>query len=508
MTKPLNELAPTTTPPEQYLAALDLGSNSFHFVLARRVGEHLQIIHCEKYRVQLAQGLNDENILNQEAIERGIATLESLTASTQHINKNNFRAVATFTLRQAKNSAQFLKAATKVFPFNIEIISGHEEARLIYQGVAHHRQHNEQQLVIDIGGGSTECIIGKQYKVKKLDSLNMGCVSYQQQFFPNGDISATAFKKAISHAKHKVDSIAKRFKKLGWQHVIGTSGTIKAIEKIINFQQEIPRPLNLNDLCKLKKQILKFTHCNNLTIEGLKENRRLTICSGLAILIAVMEALEIDTIDYCQYALREGVLFEQLENSQHNNVRQTTIESFVERFNVDKSHAEVVERLASKMFEFVKHAWHLKEPIYQELLSSAIKLHELGFDINSSGYQKHGQYIIEQADLAGFNQEQQKALAWLVGNQRKKITDLNKEQWYLLSVNALQKLVILIRLSVLLNQQRHFDDDFLLAVIATPDSLLLTLKKQWLLDRPIIDTELFYEKQSLSHLGINLTINT
>ena len=495
-------------PVEQYLAALDIGSNSFHFVLARQVGEHIQIIHCEKYQVQLAQGLNKKKTLSQEAIERGIATLENLAASTQHIDKKNFRAVATFTLRQAKNSGQFIKAAAKVFPFNIEVISGHEEARLIYQGVAHHRQHNEQQLVIDIGGGSTECIIGKQYKVKTLDSLDIGCVSYQQQFFPDGIISSKAFKQAISHAKHEVDGIAKRFKKLGWKHVMGTSGTIKALVKIINYQQEIPRAITLKDLNSLKKQCLNYKHFDDLSIDGLKESRRSVICAGLAILIAVMEALEIDSIEYCQYALREGVLFEQLENSQHNNVRQRTITDFIARFNIDKPHADAVEQLAIKIFEQVKNNWQLRDVIYHELLSSAIKLHELGFDINASGYQKHGQYIIEQTDLPGFNQEQQKALAWLVGNQRKKITQLDDEQWSLLSASLLEKLVIIIRLSVLLSQQRHLDDDYLLAVVTTPKTLTLTLKEQWLIDRPIIDTELFYEKQAIEALGVRLTVNS
>ncbi|MDO6444438.1 Ppx/GppA phosphatase family protein [Colwellia sp. 1_MG-2023] len=493
-------------PAEQYIAALDIGSNSFHFVLARQLGEHVQIIHCEKYRVKLAQGLDHNNVLSQEAIERGLSTLENLATTTQNINKKNFRAVATYTLRQAQNSGKFIQAASKVFPFNIEIISGHEEARLIYQGVAHHRQHNEQQLVIDIGGGSTECIIGEQYKVKALDSLNIGCVSYQQQFFQNGIISAQAFEQAIHQAKHQVESIAKRFKKLGWKHVIGTSGTIKAIVNIINYNQQIPHAITLKELNALKLQCLNFHHFDELLIEGLKESRRPVICAGLAILIALMEVLEISRLDYCQYALREGVLFEHIENNQHNNVRQRTITDFIERFNIDIPHALAVEQIAMKIFTAVKKAWQLHDNIYQELLQSAIKLHELGLDINTSGYQKHGQYIIEQADLPGFNQEQQKALAWLVGNQRKKITPLNDEQWSLLNVTNLEKLVIIIRLSALLSQQRHLDDDYLLAVSNTPKTLTLTFKEQWLFDRPIIDTELFYEKQAILSLNMRLTI--
>jgi exopolyphosphatase / guanosine-5'-triphosphate,3'-diphosphate pyrophosphatase len=494
-------------PAEHYLAALDIGSNSFHFVLARKVGEHIQVIHREKYQVQLAKGLNSDKILSEQAIERGRATLEKLSASIPPINKQNVRVVATYTLRQAKNSGQFIAAAKRSFPFNIEVISGHEEARLIYQGVAHHRQHNELQLVIDIGGGSTECIIGEQYKVKALDSLNIGCVSYQQQFFPDGIISEQAFKQAIHQAKHQVDSIAKRFKRLGWKYVAGTSGTIKAIVKIINIQQQIPHAITLNDLNTLKKQCLKYNHVEELTIDGLKESRRSVICAGLAILIAVMETLNINSLEYCQYALREGVLFELLENSQHNNVRLRTIEDFIQRFNIDKPHAATVEQVAMKILTAIKSPWQLQDDIYQELLSSAIKLHEIGLDINTSGYQKHGQYIIEQTDLPGFNQEQQTALAWLVGNQRKKITPLIKHQWHLLHAETLEKLAVIIRLSVLLNQQRHLDEDYLIAAIATPKTLTLTLKEQWLSERPIIDTELFYEKQSINSLGINLIIN-
>ena len=499
-----NNVAPI--PAEQYLAALDIGSNSFHFVLARQLGEHIQIIHCEKYRVRLAQGLDKNHVLCQEAISRGLSTLENLAITTQHIDKNNFRAVATYTLRQAKNSGKFIQAAAKIFPFNIEIISGHEEARLIYQGVAHHRQHNEQQLVIDIGGGSTECIIGKQYKIAALESLNIGCVSYQQQFFPKGVISAKSFKLAISHATHEIDGIAKRLKKLGWRHVIGTSGTIKAIVKMINYNQQIPHAITLKELHALKRQFLTFNHCDELSIEGLKENRRSVICAGLAILIAIMEVLEIRSLDYCQYALREGVLFELVENNHHNNVRQRTISDFIQRFNIDTPHALAVEQLAMKIFTAVKKAWRLHDNIYQELLQSAIKLHELGLDINASGYQKHGQYILEQADLPGFNQEQQKALAWLVGNQRKKISPLIEQQWHLLNAESLEKLAIIIRLSVLLNQQRHLDHDYLLTVVATTKTLTLTLKEQWLLERPIIDTELFYEQQAITSLNMHLTI--
>ena len=497
--------APSTP---EYLAALDIGSNSFHFVLARLVDQHLQILHSEKYRVQLAQGLDQQNCLSKDAIKRGVETLEKLATSTQQITQGNFRAVATFTLRQATNASEFLKEAAKVFPFDIEIISGHEEARLIYQGVAFHRQHNEQTLVIDIGGGSTECIIGQCHDVKRLDSLNIGCVSYQKLFFPDGAISRKRFDQAIRSASHQVDSIIKRFKKCGWQQAIGTSGTIKAIANIINADKEVPHPITLKDVKSLRKQLQSYNHCDDIDLPGLKDSRKAVICSGVAVLLAVMECLEIDALDYCQYALREGVLFEQLESLRDNDVKQRTVNSFTSRFNIDLNQAEVVKTLALEIYQQVAEIWKINTVQYKTLLKFSCDLHELGVDINASGYQKHGQYIIEQADMAGFNREQQRALAWLVGNQRKKITPFDANLCYALSAKKLYKLCIILRLSVILNQQRHQGEHYFISVSNDRNSLSLTLDSQWLLERPIIDTELYYEQQVLEKIGYQLIIES
>ncbi|WP_206483548.1 Ppx/GppA phosphatase family protein [Thalassotalea sp. G2M2-11] len=491
----------------EYLAALDIGSNSFHFVLARQVGEHLQLVHREKYQVQLAEGLNEHNMLSAEAIERGLSTLAHLTTTTKNIKADNFRAVATFTLRQAKNSHEFLAAARRVFPFTIEVISGHEEARLIYQGVAHYLQNDIKQLVLDIGGGSTECVIGRKLQINAVESLNIGCVSYQQQFFHRQVISKKVFKLAISAAKHQIDSIVKRFKKQQWHSVVGTSGTIKSIARIVNYDNEIQRPITLADLKHIKKQLLKFNHADDIKIPGLKDNRKSVICAGVAILLALMEQLEINAIEYCQYALREGVLFEQLENLTHNNVRVRSVKNLAERFNIDKLHANHVYAIAERIFSQVVRPWQLEKPIYPELLRAATQLHEIGMDINASGYQKHGQYIVEQADLAGFNQEQQKALAWLIGNQRKKITLIDADLWYQLEQEKLLKLCLIIRLSVLLSQQRHQDEQFLTQISAKQTQLTLTLDKQWLKARPIIKTELVYEQAVIAKLSYQLTIN-
>lgn len=510
-----------------YIAALDIGSNSFHFVYGRVIENHLQILHTEKYRVKLASGLNENNELSVEAITRGVATLENLATTVQNLTEQNFRAVATYTLRQANNKQAFLDAAAKVFPFDIEIISGHEEARLIYQGIAHNCQPNIQQLVIDIGGGSTECVIGINDQVKALASLTMGCVSFTQQYFIENSLSKKQFSLAINAAKHQINSITKRFKKVSWQSVTGTSGTIKAIHQLINVDNKkidsaLSQPITLKKLYKLQQQLINFECIENIDLNGLKENRKEVICAGLAILIALMEALDIDKIDYSSYALREGVLYEQLSEMSSDlsselpseqtiipfDIRQKTINSLMDRFSVDVEQAEEVKQLAIALYQACANTWNINEKRYKNLLIWAALLHEIGIDINPSSYHKHGQYIIENSDLAGFNQEQQQALAWLIGCHRKKLNPYNASNNYQIKNKALTKVAALLRLAVLLNQQRQLSDTPAPIIKAEENVIELVFDQQWLIERPIVDNDLFFEQQALNNIDITLTIST
>ena len=502
MTESLS-LVPTN---EDYIAALDIGSNSFHFVLARQVEQHVQIVHSEKYRVRLASGLDGQHRLNQQAIDRGVAVLAKLAAATQELPPKKFRVVATYTLRKAKNAEAFLKQAQEIFPYPIEIISGHEEARLIYQGVSFYQASETQRLVIDIGGGSTECIIGHQSKIKALESLNMGCVSYQQLYFKQGKITKAAFNRAIKAATHEADAIVPRFTKHQWQQVIGTSGTIKCLFKLANENQVVEQPLTLKHLYQIKDKLIAFKHVNDINIESIKESRREVICAGVAILIGLMKSFSIQELHYCQYALREGVLFELLDDFSVLDVRQRTIESLLTRFNIDMAQATQVSALSEYWFKQIEANGHLSKAIYLELLRAAAYLHELGFDINPSAYHKHGHYILSHADMAGFNQEQQHALAWLVLNQRKKITPILSSHCYQLEPSAINLLCVLIRLAVLLCQQRQIDDVELMQLSLNENTLTLTIDPNWLSHRPIIQTELNYEKAIIKKLGFQLIL--
>ena len=215
------------------VAALDIGSNSFHLVVARIVAGSVQILHRVKQKVRLAEGLNEDNVLQGEAKQRGLDTLKIIADSLKGFEPDSVRIVATHTLRRAVNAKEFIEEALQVLPYPIEVISGTEEARLIYSGVAHTNHDAGKRLVVDIGGGSTEFIIGEGLSPLLLRSLQMGCVSYTQRFFANGELKAKAFDKAIIAAEQEMEPIEERYRRLGWQRCIGTSGTIKAIYNLV-----------------------------------------------------------------------------------------------------------------------------------------------------------------------------------------------------------------------------------------------------------------------------------
>jgi exopolyphosphatase / guanosine-5'-triphosphate,3'-diphosphate pyrophosphatase len=492
--------------PENYIGALDIGSNSFHFVFARIIEDNLQVLHSEKYQVKLASGLDKNFRLDEAAINRALSALADIAPLTEKLTNDNFKAVATYTLRRATNTRDLLNAATKVFPFDIEVISGHEEARLIYQGVAHYTSPNKQRLVIDIGGGSTECVIGKNLETKCLTSLNIGCVNFYNRFFSHNILSKNAFEQAVVCARQEIESHTKRFKKCGWQEVLGTSGTIKAIYNIINSQNDIARPITLSDLNELKDKLIKFGHVDNIELPNLKESRRKILAPGLAILIGITEMLKIEALNFCDYSLREGVLYEQLAQNATKDVRQRTVNSLTTRFNVDQEQVEAVHTVTLSMFEQVQSSWDLNKPIYLKLLTWAVQLHEVGFDINPSGYHKHGHYILSNADLPGFSLEQQQALAYLVGNQRKKLQPEDENLWYVLNYSLIERCLVILRLSILLQQQRQLSDPPSLTVSTKTHNILLNIDGGWLADKQLIFADLLNEAKQLKKLGYSLIL--
>ena len=490
---------------QAYMAAVDLGSNSFHMVIAREVDGDIQLLHREKQKVQLAEGLNEQLVLSEEAIERGLHVLAQFADTLKPFAPQSVRVIATYTLRRARNAATFLRRAKTVFPFPIEVISGQEEARFIYQGVAHFEHFAARRLVIDIGGGSTEFAIGEGLQPLRLSSRNMGCVSYALQHFPQGRISAKRFAKAILQAEQELEPIVSSFKAAGWQQAVGTSGTVKTIRDIVVGMGLGQQALELTHLLALKQQLLLQENSAQLDLPGLTDDRKLLICSGLAILIAAFNLLQIEQLIYIDAALREGVLYEMSDRLHHLDIRQHSVASLQRRYDVDMAQAERVSNTALNLFSQVRHSWQLTDEDAM-LLTWAATLYEVGLHINSSGVQKHSAYILQHANLPGFNQEQQQLIATLVRFHRRKIRAEDIPSFNLYQMPQVLALLVILRLAVLLNQKRR--DDFLpeLGATANTQALQLQLAPDWLAQQSLLAADLIAEQKALKKIAFVLEI--
>lgn len=488
------------------VAALDIGSNSFHLVVARIVAGSVQILHRVKQKVRLADGLGLDGSLSEEAQQRGLDTLATIAESLQDFAPESVRVVATHTLRKASNAKDFLQAAKKVFPFPIEVISGAEEARLIYQGVAHTNHQIGQRLVVDIGGGSTEFIIGDGFETKVLRSLQMGCVSYTNKFFKQGEIKAKYFSKAITSAQQELEMIDKKFNQLGWKACIGTSGTIKSIIELASQLDSTNREncVSLTDLKILMDLCCAAGNSKDLKLEGLSDDRRPVFAAGLSILIAVFKSLNITEMEFSSAALREGVLYEMGDQLAQKDIRQRSAESLGTRYDVDIEQAKRVLNTTMVLFHQVRKAWDISYPELKSLLGWSALLHEVGLHINTRGIQRHSSYILQNIDLPGFGQEQQNVLATLVRFHRKKIRSTEIAEFTLLQQSQVLKLIALLRLGVLLNIKRQ--DDILPDIkIAVEDKkIILTFPEDWLSQKPVFSADLEREVDYLKDIDIKL----
>jgi len=476
-------------------------------VIARIVKGDIQLLHREKQKVQLAEGLNEDLVLSEEAIERGLNVLRQFADTLQPFAPQSVRVIATYTLRRAKNAATFLRRAKTLFPFPIEVISGQEEARFIYQGVAHFEHFSGKRLVIDIGGGSTEFAIGDGAQPLRLSSRNMGCVSYAKSHFPGGKISARRFNKAIIQAEQELEPIISSFRATGWQQVVGTSGTIKTLRDIVVNFGWTNGPVELCHLLQLRDYLLNFDNSAELELTGLTDDRKLLLCSGLSILIAAFQMLQIEQLVYVDAALREGVLYEMSDRMQHLDIREQTMYSLLQRYDIDQAQANRVKGTALALLALVRDSWQLDDEDAL-LLGFAATVYEIGLHINSSGVQKHSAYILQNANLPGFNQEQQSLLACLVRFHRRKIRADEIPYFSLYELPKVINLLVLLRLAVLLNQKRR--DDFLPPLTATAkvQYLQLQLAPEWLQLQSVLAADLLQEQKILKKIAFKLEIPT
>lgn len=490
------------------MAAVDLGSNSFHLAIARLDHGVIRLTDSQSEKVQLAAGLDAEGRLSDASQERALACLARFAQQLQGVEPKRLRIVATNALRVATNARDFVKQAERVLNHPIEIIAGREEARLIYVGVSQTLAGQGRRLVVDIGGGSTEFIIGERHEPLLTESLHMGCVSYTQRFFADGQLSAKSLDRAVTAAMQELSAIATSYRELGWDGAVGSSGTIKAVRTVMQ-QLGWASPegrITADGMARLRERLLQYRDVRDVELPGLKDDRKLIMPAGFAIVSAVFESLGLEELDYSDGALREGVLHDLLGRYQDGDIRNRTVSSLQTRYALDTEFAERVADTASDLFAQTEVSLGLGEDD-RSLLLRAARLHEIGRAISHSGYHKHGAYLLQHSDLPGFSRPEQEALALLVGQHRRR---LRPEQYsFLLNTGGvtLFRLCLLLRLAVLLHHSRSREPLPRLKLITDGMGFSLRFPRGWLSSHPLTQADLDEERDYLAGLGIALEVS-
>ena len=487
-------------------ASVDLGSNSFHLLMARMVDGELVILDKLKERVRLASGLNRENYLSQKAQDEALACLDRFGHRLAHLPKGKVRVVGTNTLRKANNTESFVKQAEAVLGHEIEIISGLEEARLIYKGVAQFLPSSpERRLVIDIGGGSTECIIGQDLDVLHADSFYMGCVEYTKQFFPKKSWSQKDFQAAVTAARLQIGPIQRKYKGIGWTHVFGSSGTINAVGEVLSanhFGSAITR----SGIDWLYGYIQGARSAEALQLAGLKQDRIPVFVGGVCILWALFHGLKIESMTPVATALREGVLSELAGLAEAGDIREESVSRLVRRFAADVKHASLVKSVLKTLAPQFLEQWDMNSEANRKLLDWGAELHEIGKSIQYSGYHKHSAYLVSNSHLAGFSRQDQSALSAMLLCHRRKLEAARIDAYVGHRTDEVLRMTVILRLAVLLCRTRSKRARPRVGVTIEENRLRLSFPSGYLDERPLTAADLAQEAGLLKAAGFDLEI--
>lgn len=503
----------TTRSPQRapdVLAAVDLGSNSFHLVVARHEAGQLIIIDRLREMVRLAEGLDADGRLDKAVSARCLACLGRFGQRLADMRANRVRVVGTNALRVARRKQAFLERAREALGHPIEIISGIEEARLIYSGVAHTLPAEPaRRLVVDIGGGSTELIIGVGFEPQQLESLHLGCVTLTQRFFADGKLSQKRFDRARLYAAQELEPIQASYRKSGWDLVAGSSGTVRAIsEALRELDPQAGGLITGEGVESLVAHAITSGSSRALGLAAIDAERAPVYAAGLTILAETFRQLRIRQMRVAEGAMREGLLYDMIGRYTDEDARERTVRSMQQRYHVDLAQAQRVEDTASGLLSQVREAWSLDDPLAELALRWAARLHEIGLDVAHSGYHRHGAYLLENADMPGFAHEEQLLLARLVGTHRRKpvlegLEDLIPP-WDRLAF----PLAVLLRLAVLLHRDRSETPLPALQLSGTPRNPELKLKIRSLDERPLTAADLQQEIDWLRTVGVRLRVFT
>ncbi len=490
---------------QETYAALDLGSNSFHLLVATIAEDQLQIVDKHKEMVRLAAGFDGNNQLTTEKQSQALACLSRMGQRISHLPTTHVRILGTNALRMAANSRDFLRQARELLGHPVDVISGREEARLLYLGVAHTLPTQpKSRLVMDIGGGSTELILGTNFNAEITESLHMGCVSMSIRYLDNGQLSASGWEKSRTAALLEIQPVLDSYTSREWVEAIGASGTFKAIAKVLRQHGWSEYGISRDGLQQLKQHLLSETDIEKVTLNGLEKERRPVFAGGVAIVEALFDAFNLNQVNIAEGALREGVVYDLAGRLHHNDIRERSVSSLAERFNVDATQAK---RVASVVNSLVANSENLVlEHETSEMLYWSARLHEIGLTISHSHFQKHGAYLIQHADLPGFSKQEQNLLGFLVLAQRRKFPQLAFED-----LNAAQRRSVLppsmiLRLALLLCRNRNDPDVDTLCLSWHENALTLRVPNGWLESNPLCMADLKLEQKFMARADVPLSI--
>jgi exopolyphosphatase/guanosine-5'-triphosphate,3'-diphosphate pyrophosphatase len=490
----------------ELIAAVDMGSNSFHMVVARMEHGEPRVIDRLRDTVRLAAGLRSDGTLDAERRARAMACLGRFGQRIAGLPTIRVRAVATNTVRRLASPLIFLGAAEAALGHPIEVVSGREEGRLIFLGAAHDLPASrEPRLIIDVGGGSTEFIIGRGLAPLHTESVQAGCIASTLRFFPAGKLTRKRWQKASSEIGVLLQQFAEDYRESGWQDAYGSSGTAKSIGAVVQAMKFSDDGITLASLASLRDALIEQGQIATLKLPGLAEDRAPVLAGGVVILEAAFNALGIERLRVCESSMREGLLWDLLGRAGGSDPRTASIDALAARYGVDRAQARRVESTALMLFDQVAKSWKLDADA-REWLSWSARVHEIGLAIAHSQHHHHGAYILRHADLAGFSRQEQQLLAAVVEMHRRKpdkamIASL-PQRYRLLA----RYTTALLRLAVLFRRARRAESLPSMRVAAASKSLRVELPAAWLEQHPLTRADLEQEQSPMAELGLKLDL--
>jgi exopolyphosphatase / guanosine-5'-triphosphate,3'-diphosphate pyrophosphatase len=490
---------------EGLIAAVDLGSNSFRLMIGKLDGEQIVPVSTWREGVRLAGGLDEKSALSESKIEEAVAALTRFRERLAAVNPERVRAVATSTYRVAKNASQLLARSEAALGMPIDVISGNEEARLIYLGCAHSLPWSESdRLIFDIGGGSTEFVIGRGYEPSAMESFPLGAVTLSKNFFPDGVVTAAAFRKAEVFVRSRLEVLRSEYKR-GWDVAYGSSGTVRALFEIVT-ENDFGSVVNDSSLLALRDELITVGRMDRLTLNALKASRAPVLPGGLAILLGIVHELNTERIDPADGALRLGAVYDLLARETNvgsrsarardgTDIRERTIDRLTRRYDADAAQSARVD-------EGAQHLWHtLGSNQHDALLSWAASLHEIGMAISHEDYHRHSAYIIEHSDLPGFAERERYAIAQLVLGHTGSLKKLDRDAFD----RSLTERLLCLRIAAIFSHGRSANAGAA-NLTRKNGGYVLTIESSIRTDRPLTAALLEEELERCVKWGIDLSI--